>query len=78
VNQLAYIITTASPFEGLRNIGLLYSRTSCTLTIQTRCMRTVLKTSREGEMALRKRATVPVTSPIIVGTLSELSLPDHV
>jgi hypothetical protein len=78
MNQLAYIITTASPFEGLSNIGLLYSRTSCTPTIQTRCMRTVLKTSREDEIALRKSATVPVTSPIMAGTPSELSLSDHV
>jgi len=52
--------------------------TSCTLNIRTRCMRAVMKTSREGEIALRKRATVSVTSPTNLSSLSELSLPDQV
>jgi hypothetical protein len=72
VNQFTYMITTLRPFEGLRNFGLHYSRTNCNVTGRTRIMRTVLKTSHDVEITLRKRTAVPVTSPIILGTLSEL------
>jgi len=52
--------------------------TSCTLTIRIKCMRTVMKISREIEKALRKRTTVSVMSPTNLGSLSKLSLTDHV